>query len=76
MPINKKTNETVNENVPIDPFYLLPMTKVIDLEHLNDFHSVFFYLVIDKLIIDKTQNIFSFIVKHSGFIKYLLNKLD
>ena len=36
----------------------------------------FFYLAVNKLITDKTQNNFSLITEHSGFIKYSLNKLD
>ena len=38
--------------------------------------TVGFYLAVNKLTTDKTQNIFYFISEHSGFIKYLRNKLD
>ena len=34
------------------------------------------YLAVNKLIEDKTQNIFSLIAEHFGFLKYTLNKLD
>ena len=45
----------------------------MELAHL-DVHldCRFFYLAVNKLIIDKMQNI-SLIAKHSGFIKYFLN---
>ena len=34
-----------------------------------------FYLAVNKLITDKTQNILSLIAEHSGSIKYSLDKL-
>ena len=36
----------------------------------------FFYLAVNKLIKENTQNIFHLIVEHSRFMKYALNKLD
>ena len=38
--------------------------------------TFFFYLAVNKLIIDKTQNTFYLIPEHTGFIKYSLNQLD
>ena len=35
-----------------------------------------FYLAVNKLITDMTQNIFYLIAEHSGFIKHTLNKPD
>ena len=35
-----------------------------------------FYLAVNKLIADKTQNNFNLIVEYSGFIKYSLNNFD
>ena len=37
---------------------------------------IFFYLAVNKLTTDMTQNIFSLRAEHFGFIKYTLNKLD
>ena len=39
--------------------------------HLDFF---LFYLAVNKLIADKTQNIFSFMAEYSVFIKFTLNK--
>ena len=51
------------------------MGKRMELSHLDDIHlSFFFYLAVNKLISDQTQNIFSLISGHSSFIKYILNK--
>lgn len=40
---------------------------------LENFHINGFYLAVNKLIPDKTQNIFYLIADHYGFIKYSLN---
>lgn len=37
---------------------------------LRGYYSLFFFYLAVKLITDKTQN------NHSGFTKYILNKLD
>ena len=47
----------------------------MELAHLKVLTLVF-YSAVNKLIIDKRQNIYSLIAEHSGFIKYTLNKLD
>ena len=43
--------------------------------HLEDVH-IGFYLTVNKLTTDKTQNMFYLIAEHFDFIKYYLNKLD
>ena len=50
----------------------------MEIVHLVDVHLsgfFFYYLAVNKLIIDETQNI-HFIAEHSDFIKYTLKKLD
>ena len=42
----------------------------MELMRLKEIHIVFF-LSVNKLMTDKTQNMFYLIAKHSGFIKYL-----
>ena len=37
---------------------------------------VIFHLTVNKLITDKTQNIFWLIAEYSGFMKYVSNNLD
>ena len=47
------------------------------LAYLEDAHSVFFGLAVNKLITNKTKNFaISLISECSGFIKYSLNKPD
>ena len=48
----------------------------MELAHLEDIHLDFFYLVINKLMRGKMQNIFSLIAEYFDFIKYSLSKLD
>ena len=49
-----------------------PLAKLMELAHFEAVHFDFFFLVINKLITDKMQNIFLLIVEHSGFMKYSL----
>ena len=46
--------------------------------HSEDVHFIFFisYLAVNKLLTDKTQNIFYLIAEHSGFIKIYLKYLN
>ena len=49
----------------------------MELAHLESVHlSFFFNSAVNKLMIDKMQNIISLIDEHSGFIEYSLNKID
>ena len=45
--------------------WLQLLAKMIELEHLEGIHLVFFYLTVNKLITDKTQNIFFSIAEHT-----------
>ena len=47
----------------------------MELAHLIDI-PLGFYFVVNKLIKDKIENIFSLITEDPGFIKYSLNKLN
>ena len=44
-------------------YFILPLTKIIELAHFMEVH-----LAVNKLITDKMQNIFSLISEYSGFI--------
>ena len=49
----------------------------MNLAHFERIFTLFFFcffLAVNKLITEKTQNIFSLMAGHSGFIKYSLNK--
>ena len=53
----------------------------MELAQLEDIHLDFcfvwgFLLAVNKLITDKTPNLFCLIAKYSGFMKYTWNKLD
>ena len=53
-------------------FYLiLTLDKIIELVYLDvHFALFFFYLAVNRLITDKTQNIFYLIAEQSVFVKY------
>ena len=53
---------------------ILRQAKIMDLAHLDV--KCYFDSAINKLIIDRIQNISSFIAEHFGFLKYSLNKVD
>ena len=50
--------------------------KLAHLERMFNFFFLLFYLAVNKLITDKTQNIFSLTAEHSAFIKHILNKVN
>ena len=54
---------------------MLPKAKVRDFAQLENICFCLFFSE-NKLIADKTQNIFYRIAEHSGCIKYSLNKLN
>ena len=53
----------------------------MEVEYFKEVHFIdvfihLFFLVLNKVIIYKTQIICSLIAKHSGFIKFTVNKLN
>ena len=53
--------------------FVLPLRKIKGINTLRACLPLVFYLAVNKLVTDKTQNFFSLIAEHFGFIKYTLN---
>ena len=48
--------------------YILPLAKIMELTHLEDFHLIhfFFYFAVKELITDKTQDIFFLVESYNS----------
>ncbi len=51
------------------------MKRIMELAHIEKDDPIFFQLAKNKLVKNKTQNSFHFMVEPSSFIKYTINKL-